>query len=253
MRQQGGIFDRQRPHSREYADTVRAFRNTQREQLESIPSLEELPTHEEAQTYMERCELETAEDKLSHEYALAKKLSEATLERDSEQTESLRRTIWMISNESHQTSAVPTNIAMNLLREKIKTLRSIPIEQRGESEDDIAERIDQHEYEEHIWSALLGALREQATGKDLIRILKAEDEEWGDYNGYDPLADFEYRYIATLRETQHYHDARRKKAVPELESLRIIRDRLYYNLLFPNRASFEYKLENKQSRQQRVH
>lgn len=251
MEQKGGVFSHQRPHSPEYARVIKISQKRRQLELAKQPELEELPTEQEAESYLHEHGLDTSEKRLQHEHYLAKQLGEATFLHDTDQTEALRRQIWMMSNHIHKTLGISSEAIETVLKTKIRAIKEAPIEYRGESAEDIRLNTTNQEHEIQTWASLLGVLRQHLTGEHMMRALKAEDEENTIDGEYDPLSDFEYRYNEAIRSATHYHDSQRKRAKPELENLRLIRDRLYYNLLFPNHAATAYRAEQNWKREHR--
>jgi hypothetical protein len=237
---EGGAFSYQHPRPEEHGRFfVPPYKNQH-----NLPEIELLPTDQESEQYLDQHELDTHEARMKHEYSLAKKLGESVLFKQPEQTESLRRTIWMLSNHLYETSKVPLKNTIEALQKKIRSLMEIPVEYMGEESHDIQERIDQHDREIQSWFVILGALRRQLTGDELTHALKGQDETSDAQDtSIDPLAEFEFEYSKKLRDaTGHYHDKTRKTAAKEISELRMIRDRIYYNLLFPNLAKMEYRI-----------
>lgn len=250
---EGQLFSHARPNSPEYGSVVESFRKTERDRLQRSPEPESPPITVEADRYLESKGLHTPEDKLKHEYELAKHLGEAVLFRQTKDIEALRKTILMISNRIHGTANIPLEETNRILKEKIRDLMETPIHHLGESSRDIQERIEQHDLEILRWRAILGALQRHLTGKELYHALRGQDETHEDESvSIDPLADFEYEYTHLLRNaTVHHHRQERKKTIKELSFMRTVRDRLYFNLLYPNLADMHYRSLGKQHDKQK--
>lgn len=253
MRNEGGALPYLRPHSPEHVRAIEVSRKhewTERSR-KPAPELDELPTDIEYREYLNTHELDTNEKRLRHERELTEELSEAMLFNKPKEVEAIRKRIWMLSEYAHRTSDTPSEKLLHTLREELLSALHTPIEERGENSDDIKEDTLHHEREIQIWSSLRGALRDHLTGKELLNALKVQDEEESEQTGgYDPLAEFEYRYHSYLRQATHYHDNRYPEAKQEIEKLRPIRDRLYYNLLFPVLAETKYAIEERKKKRQ---
>src|SRR5512133_1887846 len=100
---EGGAFSYQHARPEEHG---RFFAPPNKDQ-KNIPEIELLPTNQEAERYLDQHELDTHEDRLKQEHLLAKKLGESVLFKQPEHAESLRRTIWMLSNHLYETSKAP--------------------------------------------------------------------------------------------------------------------------------------------------
>jgi hypothetical protein len=248
MRQEGGIFpQRSRPYSPEHVRAIEISRNREQNERASKPALEELPTRPQVDAYLERHGIHTAEERMERERTLVNTLAEASYQgAHPEEIKALRMEIWMLSDDAHHTSMIPSHIATDLIRKKTDSLTERPIERRGANSEDVLDQMKAVERELELWHALHGALIRKLTGQNLLEALRAEEDVEHSDSSHDPLEDFEYEYARMLQEaTGHYRKTQRKESRRELEDLRIIRDRLYYNLLFPERANFEYLLEKR--------
>lgn len=255
MRQEGGALQQYlRPDSPEHVQAILRFRQQEKNlrDTQPPPELDTLPTEQEYESYIEAQGLHTEKEKLKKERELTEALSEAVFHGETEKIEPLRREIWMLSNFTYLTSNTPSKTIEELTREKARSVLFSPVENRGESSKDIDMNEEAHHFEFQIWHSLLGAIRHHLTGQELMNALHVEDddntEQTPHHRTYDPLAEFEYRYQTVLREATHYHENRQTDAKAELGNLRLIRDHIYYNLLFPVLARMKHQSEANQKR-----
>lgn len=252
MRREGGALQQHlRADTPEHVQAILSFRKNEKKQRDTQPTPEiyKYPTENDYDEYIKEHGLETRSEILKRERVLTEALSEAIFYGQEEKTEPLRKEIWMLSNYTYQTSNVPSETVEEIAREKTRSVLFAPVEYRGENDNDIDESESAHHFEVQVWHSILGALRHHMTGQDLIKALNVEDEgerpKDSAHGKYDPLADFEYRYHTAIRAATHYHENRQTDPKAELQNLRIIRDRIYYNLLFPVLAQMKYQSEAK--------
>jgi hypothetical protein len=250
MEQKGGVFSYHRPYSSEHVRAIEVSRKLRQSELAKQPELEELPTEREVRAYIHEQGLDTAEQRLLHERDLLNQLDEAVWLQDEPLIKQLRQRIWMISNHIHNTLEIPSDTIEQAAHEETVRAIKAPMEHRGDA-DEINSSVTQHEDEKQLWASILGVLRQHLTGDELMRALQAQDENETEKTVYNPLQDFEQRYKTVLEQATHYRGSQRKDAEPRLRKLRMIRDRLYYNILFPQQAALAYRAERNWKREHR--